>query len=131
MTNPKFNASDEIGSALNYRTSKLLSDTFPNNHSVCEYHSEEQTNSFVFTVHTETDDLKDTSNPVVEARIHVHIHEITSTNEEDTQFIQELREGVHGGSSAHTLIEKLIKYPDLLNYVSEYDEYTSEYLPTL
>lgn len=125
------NTITEIGSVLGFRISKLLSNTFPDSHSVSEYSTVELPEAVVLVVHSETDDFTDTSNPVVDARIHVHIHEITSTNEEDSEFIQELREGVHEGSASHTLIEKLIKYPDLLNYVSEYGEYTSDHLSTL
>lgn len=124
MTNQKFNAQEEIGSALQFRISKLLSDTFPENHSVCEYKTDEQFNSFVFVTHTESTDLKDTSNPVVRARIHFHIHEINSSTPsiEDEEFIEDLRDNTAEGSFSRELIEKLIAHPDLLSYVSNYGE---------
>lgn len=126
MTNSNFNAQEEIGSALQFRISKLLSKIFPENHSVCEYKTDEQLDSVVLAVQTESDDYTDTSNPDMRARIHVFAYEFGDSEDHGQQeFYSELRENVTEGSDAHKLIEKLIKYPDLLHYVAEYGEYES------
>lgn len=133
MTNSNFNAQEEIGSALQFRISKLLSKIFPENHSVCEYKTDEQLDSVVLAVQTESDDHTDTSNPSMRARVHVYVYEIDSPSDSDSEdqeeFYNELRENVTEGTDAHSLIEKLIQHPDLLHYVAEYGEYESTINP--